>query len=261
MMESLWRFCSTAWIAYRTLFHWLNPASYVASKVVGPFFQILVLALLADRAGGVRAMDFAVLGNVTSLVTLNGIYGVTRSIQNERVLGTLPYVIATPGSHVTAFLAQGVMHWADGVLNAAVAGVIATLVVGPILPPGHDEIAALALIMAGWSATCLGFCLGSLTLIVREWAFFLTNVAYAALLAFAGVNFPTNRLPSVIRPISLVLPLTHSLLVMRGNARGMAAVVDLGTEMLLGVAYVCVGTVLMSTLERRARRLGLLDRL
>jgi ABC-2 type transport system permease protein len=206
-------------------------------------------------------MDFAVLGNVTSLVTLNGIYGVTRSVQNERVLGTLPYVIATPGSHVTAFLAQGVMHWADGVLNAAVAGVIATVVVGPIVPPGHDEVAALALVVAGWSATCLGFCLGSLALIVREWAFFLTNLAYAALLAFAGVNFPTNRLPSVLRPISLVLPLTRSLLVMRGSAKGMAAVADLGTEMLLGVAYVCVGAVLMSRLERRARRLGLLDRL
>jgi len=261
MMDSLWRFCSTAWIVYRTLFHWLNPASYLASKVVGPFFQILVLALLARSAGGLHAMDFAVLGNVASLVTLNGIYGVTRSVQNERVLGTLPYVIVTPGSHVTAFLAQGLMHWADGVVNAAVAGIIATVVVGPILPPGHDGIAALALVVAGWSATCLGFGLGSLTLVVREWAFFLTNLAYAALLAFAGVNFPTNRLPPVLRPVSLVLPLTRSLLVMRGNVRGTAAVADLGTEMLLGLTYVGIGAVLMGTLERRARRLGLLDRL
>jgi ABC-2 type transport system permease protein len=256
-MDGVRRFSSTAWITYRTLFHWLHPASYVASKVVGPCFQILALAMLARYSGGPAAMNFAIVGNAASLVTLNGIYGVTRSIQTERLLGTLPYVLGSPGHHAPAFLARGLMHWADGWLNGSIALVVAMAMGGPMIPRQDWLQAAIGLMVAGWSATGLGFCLGSLTLVVREWAFFLTNLAYAGLLAFAGVNFPVDRLPGPLRVLSWGLPLTRSLLVIRGRLTAGSAWTALATEALLGAAYIGVGYGVIRLLEQRAQKTGI----
>ncbi len=79
-------------LSYIALFHWLNPPTYLASKILMPLAQILFFTFLGVYATGLDNASFYVIGNAVQIAAVSGIYGVTMSIGGDRYNGTLPYL-------------------------------------------------------------------------------------------------------------------------------------------------------------------------
>ena len=77
-------------LSYIALFHWLRPATYMASKIFMPLAQILFFTFLGTFATGRENASFYVIGNAMQIAAISGIYGVTMSIGGDRWNGTLP---------------------------------------------------------------------------------------------------------------------------------------------------------------------------
>jgi ABC-2 type transport system permease protein len=256
------RFADNAWIAYRALFQWLDPYSYMASKIISPVQQLIVFTLLVRFASGPEGMHYAVVGNAILLVALNGLDGITGTVDGERAEGTLPFVFAAPGSRFVTLLERGAVHVLDGASSAALGLILAWLLFG--VDFSHANLAALviAVLTAALSCSALGLVLGVLSLVLRDGAFLLMNLAFLILLALTGVNLPVAALPAWLQSISTVLPLTRSLEAARAAVSGSPLAMlsqPLLLELLLGLAYLLLGYALLRLVEHRARQDGVLD--
>jgi ABC-2 type transport system permease protein len=116
--------------------------------------------------------------------------------------------------------------------------------------------------VASLSCTGLGLINAALALRVRETAV-LSNVLFGFLLIFTGANVPLSELPGWMRTASQGIPFTHSIEAARELADGASAgsVLDLiGTELLVGAAYLVAGYVLLRFFEGQGRRHATLER-
>ncbi|TML30732.1 MAG: ABC transporter permease, partial [Actinobacteria bacterium] len=125
------------------------------------------------------------------------------------------------------------------------------------------SLAPLALVVAVCTFACggLGLVGAALALRVRETAV-LSNVFFAILLIFSGVNVPVNALPHWMAAVSPWLPLTHGIAAARRVAAGAPiAAVSRGllAEAGIGVLYCAAGLTLLAWFERESRRRATLE--
>ena len=119
----------------------------------------------------------------------------------------------------------------------------------------------LAMGTAAFSCAALGIAHGAVALRVRELAVF-SNLVFAVLLVFCGVNVPLDDLPGWMSTIAQALPVTHAVEAGREAAAG-ASFADvaglLGTELAIGATYLVLGLVLLRYYEHVARRRATLE--
>ncbi|MDE3113319.1 MAG: ABC transporter permease [Chloroflexota bacterium] len=243
---------------YRALFSWLNPASYVAEKMLFPVVQMTFFALLG-KYGAAQPLDFYLVGNAL-LVAYQATFTVANAVGDERWQGTLQYVVASPANRAIVFFGRGVGHALDGTLTIVVAFLIA-LLYG--LDLSHANVAGLAaaIFVASFSATAFGLFLGAAAYLVLD-ANFLANLAMFVLLLLTGTNVPLSDLPPFLSPVSQILPLTRSVAAARMLATGGAfadAIPLIAQDVVIGALWGVAGLVLFGWLEVQARRRGTLE--
>jgi ABC-2 type transport system permease protein len=84
-----------------------------------------------------------------------------------------------------------------------------------------------------------------------------SNLVFAVLLVFCGVNVPLDDLPGWMSTAAQGLPVTHAVEAARDVVAGasLGSVADLLlTELAIGVAYLVAGLALLRMFERDARR-------
>ncbi|HEX9495270.1 MAG TPA: ABC transporter permease [Candidatus Limnocylindria bacterium] len=252
-------FSVTAWYTFLGLYHWMRPLPYLVNRFLFPLVQLAFFALLG-MYGGSQPMSFYLVGNSIG-VAASVIFGVAGAIGDERRLGTLSYILATPAPRVPVFFGRAALHLVDGVINMAVAFAFAMLVFG--LRIDLAGLAGLfAAMLVGTIAVCgVGLLLGSVALVLLD-AVILANWAMFILLMLTGMNIPLNELPGFAAAIAEVLPLTRSIAAARLYAAG--APIDAGLGLLagdlaLGAIYAIAGYAVFTWLETQARRQGRLE--
>jgi len=254
-------FFSSALYSYVALFRWFQPATYIASKIVMPFSQILFFTLLGMYARGHEHAGFYVIGNAVQLAAISGIYGVTMSVGGERWAGTLGYLFAAPANRLLIFVGRAFMHVIDGMLGVVLGLAWGMLLLG--LDLSHTDLGALALtiLITTASTSGLGLLLGCLSLITRN-VMFINNTVYFLLLALCGANVPVSSLPGWVQRISYFLPLTRGIASARLIVEG-ASLRDvgpmLGGELLVGAVYILLGYLLFRQFEIQAKKRGTLE--
>jgi ABC-2 type transport system permease protein len=122
-------------------------------------------------------------------------------------------------------------------------------------------VLVLAMAAAAFSCTALGVAHAAIALRVRELAVF-SNIVFAVLLVFCGVNVPLDDLPNWMSSVAQGLPVTHAVEAGREAAAG-AALADvaglLATELAIGAAYLVLGLALLRYYEYVARRQATLE--
>ena len=111
------------------------------------------------------------------------------------------------------------------------------------------------MVAAAFSCTALGIAHAAVGLRVREMAVF-SNLVFAVLLVFCGVNVPLDDLPGWMSTAAQGLPVTHAVEAGREVVAG--ASLDsvaglLATELAIGVAYLLLGLALLRHFENVAR--------
>jgi ABC-2 type transport system permease protein len=249
-------------IAYRALFNWLHPAVYIPTMLGMPLFQMLFFAHLG-RHSGLADDAFFVVGNAVQASAMAGVFGMVMTIANERQLGTLSAVLATPANRLALFCGRALPLVANGLLVSAF-----VFAAGLLLLDFHlrvDAVPALAVAVTVTAAACaaFGLALGAVGLRARD-VWVGSNLAYYLMLLLCGVNVPLERLPGWLAAVGGVLPLTHGIQAARQLAAG-ARLSDvaglLGREALVGATYAALGYVLLRLFEAESRRRASLDTL
>ncbi|RLF99583.1 hypothetical protein DRN58_04930 [Thermococci archaeon] len=259
MLEELRVFISGSVVSYKALFTWLNPRDYVAIKIIMPLFQISFFALVSQFAGGREAMKYAVIGNAIQLVAINDIYGVSMTIGREKMFGTLPFILASPANRFSIFMGHSFVHIFDGILNSLFGLTIAWGVFRVHILKSQIAILILILFVTSFGLSGLGMIIGSLSLYTRG-VRPLMNTVYMLLLLLSGVNIPISALPSCIRSISIILPLTHGIKAARGVISGDTTLLDISFEIFLtgiiGVFFLIIGYYCFLLFEKKAYKEG-----
>ncbi len=249
-------------ISYRALFNWIKPSMYIPTMLGSPLFQILFFSYVG-RYSGLRDDTFFVVGNAVQVCAMSAIYGATMAIANERWMGTLSPLLATPTNRLALFVGRALPYIANGVAVS-----IFSFGVGALLLDVDAALAALpalgaVLVASVVSCTGFGLLLGSIGLRARD-VFFVANLAYYVTLLFCGVNIPIETLPGWMQTVSRVLPLTHGIEAAHRVAGGadLSAVGDLVmVEMVVALVYTAVAFGLFRFFENEGRRTASLERL
>ncbi|MGD8632929.1 MAG: ABC transporter permease [Anaerolineales bacterium] len=254
-------FFEGALLSYIALFHWLRPAQYIATKVVGPVGQILFFTFLGDYGSSGQSPSFYIIGNAVQLAALSGIFGVTFSIIGDRWNGTLPYLFGAPANRLLMFVGRAFIHIIDGSLGVLIGLFWGVTLLGLDLSSTEPIPLVLVILLTTFSTSGLGLALGSLSLVTRN-VMFINNTAYFILLALAGSNISIDRLPALLQKVSAALPLTRGIMATRAIIDG-ASLSQIGSllieEFLLGTVYVLLGYTLFRLFERQAKRMGTLE--
>jgi ABC-2 type transport system permease protein len=247
-------------ISYRALFNWIKPTIYVPTMLGAPIFQVLFFTYLG-RFRGLESDAFFVVGNAVQSCSMAAIYASAMTVANERWMGTLSPLLASPGNRAALFLGRSVPVVANGLFVSAF-----TFGVGRWLLRFHPAVSvvpalAAVLVVTVASCTAFGLLIGSIGLRARD-TLFGANLAYFLMLLFCGVNVPLSALPGWISGIGRCLPLTHGIMAARRVAAG-AHLSDVGglvgTELGIGAAYAAAAYVLFRYFEGAGRRWASLE--
>ncbi len=248
-------------LSYIALFHWLNPPTYVASKILMPLAQILFFTFLGVYATGQDNASFYVIGNAVQIAAVSGIYGVTMSIGGDRWNGTLPYLFGTPANRLVLFLGRSFMHIIDGMLGVVIGLLWGVLLLGVDLSQTDLAALALTILITTFSTSGLGLLMGCLSLVTTN-VMFINNSVYFLLLLFSGANIPISQLPPPLQVVSWALPLTRGI----ASARALIAGASLSEvaplligEFTLGVVYASSGYWMFRWFEKQAKARGTLE--
>jgi ABC-2 type transport system permease protein len=254
-------FFEGALLSYIALFHWLRPAQYLATKVIGPIGQILFFTFLGRYGSSGESPSFYIIGNAVQLAALSGIFGVTFSIIGDRWNGTLPYLFGAPANRLLIFVGRAFIHIIDGSLGVIIGLLWGVILLNLDLSATEPLTLMIVILLTTYSTSGLGLTLGSLSLVTRN-VMFVNNTAYFILLVLAGSNISIDRLPIGLQKISNMLPLTRGIIATRMIING-ARISEIASlmleEFMIGTLYVLLGYALFRTFERQAKRRGTLE--
>lgn len=189
------------------------------------FFTVIFPLLLMLLFGSIWGNDpfpgetFGYIDAFTSsfigiVILTAGTMGLTITIATYREKGILKRFRATPVSPVS-FLGAEMM----AILVVSIIGVILLLIAGVVLFNMHfrgnvlQGIAAFLLSSGGIAG--LGFIPASLARTARSGTV-ISNSLYFPMLFLSGAALPREMLPTFLKTVSEVLPLTHAIRLMRG---------------------------------------------
>jgi len=248
-------------MSYRALFHWLTPWVLIPSFLIAPLFQILLFVYIG-RAAGLESDRFYVIGNAIQYASIPCLFAMGNAIAGERWQQTLGPVLATPARRLPLFLGRTLPVIGNGMLVAAFALGVGTLMLGIRLPASSLGPLAITIVVSTASCTGLGLVNAAIGLRVREVAV-LSNILFGLLLLFCGVNVPLDELPGWMSTVAQGLPMTHGIEAARRLADGetLGGVAGLlGAEAVVGGAFAIVGYALLRFMEWESRRLATLER-
>lgn len=249
-----------AWFSYRSLFAWSTPFSYITSKFGFPFFSMLFFVFIGKFVG-FDDPAYIVIGNILLMPTINGLYGISMTIGNERQFGAMSYLLGSPAPRAPLFLGRAFFHIIDGFITVAVALPIAILFFDLGFKQINLLLLALCLIILTVTTTGLGFIMGTISLRSQDgWMF--TNTLGQLLFILIGVNFPVENLPAFLQPVSNYLPMTRGIMAARMVLQGAgwdAVSGLLAGEILVGLVYVLIGYTLFRIEERASLSTSSLD--
>lgn len=249
-----------AWFSYRSLFAWSTPFSYMTSKFGFPFFSMLMFVFIGKFVG-FNDPAYIVIGNILLMPSINGLYGISMTIGNERQFGAMSYLLGSPAPRAPLFLGRAFFHIIDGFITVLIALPIAILFFDLGFSGINLFLMACCLILLSVTTTGLGFIMGTISLRSRDgWMF--TNTLGQLLFILIGVNFPVDKLPVVLQQVSNYLPMTRGIMAARLVLDGAnwAAVSDLLLgEILIGAVYILFGYTLFRLIERASMDTGSLD--
>jgi ABC-2 type transport system permease protein len=246
--------------SYRALFNWISPWVFFPHTLGYPIFEILFFAYLG-RFANVQSDKFFLIGNAFMAIAITGFFGMGNAIGGERRSQTLSTLLASPANRFALFLGRAVPSILTGIVVAATAFTICSLVLGVHFRAGELGGLAVAGLVSSFACTSFGLCLGSLGLRGRSVSLFADMIGGSMLLV-SGANVPLERLPSAVRAVSSVIPLTHGIQAGRKLGAG-SSFADashlLATEAVVGAAYLCLGVFMLRLLEYEGRRSAALE--
>lgn len=181
---------------------------FFLSRLVGPAF----LPHLAPYGGDY--FSYVVIGMALASYSSLSLFAFSQAVRRSQMNGTLEAMLATPTSLTTIVLSSSMYSFALGTIHVVLHLLAGVLIFGAKLESPNWGAAIVVLILTIVSLASIGIVAASFVLVFKQGDPVTTAISSASWL-LSGVLYPVDVLPSVIQPISWVLPMTHALEGMR----------------------------------------------
>jgi ABC-2 type transport system permease protein len=267
---------TSTWLGWQVEANWADPLLFFGLAVAKPLATTLILFLMVrvvapeQVTGGTFLQIF--LGNVFFLYVAEMLVGLSWAIFRDREdYETLKYIYLAPVHFLPYLLGRGTTR-----LLTATIGVVVSLAFGrfalglPIAVSAASLATALLATLLGLVAILwLGMLLAGISLVVARQSMNLNEGLTGLFYLLCGAVFPLEVLPRWAQTLSLGLPFTYWLellrriLTGRGFAGPLAGRPDSelwGVLAISTVGLAIAGLAVFTACERAARAHGLIDR-
>jgi ABC-2 type transport system permease protein len=267
---------TSSWLGWQVEANWADPLLFFGLAVAKPLATTLILFLMVRVVAPEQVTSGTFLqlflGNVFFLYVTEMLVGLSWAIFRDREdYETLKYIYLAPMHFLPYLLGRGMTR-----LLTATIGVVVSLVFGRValgLPIGASAsawgMAILATLLGLVAILWLGMLLAGIALVVSRQSMNLNEGLSGLFYLLCGAVFPLEVLPRWAQSVSLVLPFTYWLellrriLTGRGFAGPLAGRPDAELWAVLAVSTVglaAAGIGVFAACERVARANGLIDR-
>jgi len=264
-----------AWIGWQVEANWADPFLFVAFAIAKPLATTLILFLMtkivSGGAVGAGAFHQLFIGNTFFLYVTEVLIGISWAVFRDREdYETMKYIYVAPIRFLPYLLGRGLTKIGTASLGVAFALTFGGVVLG--VPMRHDAgtiaellgVTVVGLIGVMW----LGVALAGISLVVARHSITLNEGLSGVFYLLCGAVFPLDVLPAWAQRISLMLPFTYWLELLRRILTGkpysgiLSGTGDGALWLILAtttVAIVVVGFYWFAWCERTARARGLID--
>ncbi len=275
--DALRTFFTAAWLGWQIESNWADPFLFAVYSFARPVAGVLILVVMYSviTNGALQEPIFAYiyLGNALYILVGQVITGTSWAVIDDREhYRTMKQLHTTPMDAYCYLIGRGVAKLIIAAISVLITigfGLIAFRL--PIRPASIDWLLfATSTVLGIVSLASLGVILGGLTLTMARHFFSLGEGIAGALYLFTGAIFPLDVLPTWLRPLGFVFPVTYWLELARRAILGPEAasfptLAGFSNGELLGIlAAFTVGLTVFSVVVYRkmlymARDRGLID--
>ncbi len=278
MLKSVARgFRVATWLGWQIESNWTDPFLFFIYSILKPIASVMILVVmyLIISRSVTREPIFAYIyiGNAFYIFVGGVITGVSWAVIDDREhYGTLKYIYCSPIPYMVYLLGRGVARLLTSSMAVAITlgfGLVA-LGLPVVLSQINLPLFLVSLVLGIVSLAFIGLFLGALTLLLPRHAWNVGDATAGALYLFSGAVFPLTVLPAWLRPISLGLPVTYWLelirrALLRSTASAFPTLAGYSEAQLLGILagmtalYGAAALLFFRWAEDRARQRGLFD--
>lgn len=256
-------FWSSAVLAKKALFAWMNPAMWITQLFVLSLFQMAFFVYVATYVENPEiSVTFVAVGNALQSLAIVSIFAVCNITGEEKAQGTLQNILASPASRFSIFVGRAMFQIVNGLATVLIAFVYAALIFGVDFSQANMASLAVTVLVTTFAMTAFGLMLSSLGLFLRT-SMIIANIFLFIGLLVCGVNFPISYLPAWLQPLSLAIPMTYATAAAREAVAG-ASLTEISGLLaacaFVGLVALFLGYGMMLWFERLARRRGTMEK-
>jgi ABC-2 type transport system permease protein len=211
--------------------------------------------------GSRTATDFMATGNSIVVVCIEALVVIPLLVA-DRYFGALTLHVAAPANFIVSYFARNIQCPIIGIFSGTVAFFVVTAIFSVPVPWPAALLVPVLLAMIGFSAYAYGFAISSVVMRYPSVQMVALNFSYLSLMAFCGVNVPVTFWPAPLHGLAEIFPLTHGLEAVRGVLAGAPNGLiwrNAALEVLVGLGWLTVGTVMFGATARAGRQKGNLE--
>jgi len=266
---------AAAQLGFQIESNWSDPLVFAVYALAKPLATSLILYVMFQVIVGAGTRDprFVALyvGNALYAYVLLLLVGLSWAIFEDREqYKMLKYVAMAPMGLVAYLLGRSWAKFVLATLSATVVLGFGVVVLGMRLLATPVSIASFLAVTAvgAVGVTAVGLFLAGLAMVFARQSMTMNEGTAAVLYLLCGVVFPPDLLPRILHPVSLALPVTWWMEASRRTlgVRDFSVLLSGWSDGAVAAAFLVAtgvwvaGALLaFARLERRARRLGLLD--
>lgn len=218
---------AAAWLGWQVEANWADPFMFMVYAIAKPLSTTLILFLMvrivSQGHANADAFLFLFLGNTFFLYVTEVLIGISWAVFRDREdYETLKYIYTAPLNLMSYLLGRGVTKLGTATIGVVVALLFGRFVLG--LPIGtHDTRwvqLLLAMLLGLVSVVWLGIILAGASLVVARHSINLNEGLGGIFFLLSGAVFPIEMLPRWAQSISLALPFTYWLELIRRIVTG-----------------------------------------
>jgi len=220
--------------------------------------QILFFSAIGLLIEDPDLIAYAFIGNVGAMTAISALAAGPDTAW-ERGLGTLPLLVAAPGSLLPVFAGRSAFYVVQGVGE----GTFVFAVLAPIVAlPEHWWWMPICLVVIALGAYGLGVAMAAFSIRRPRLGNLVFNFVFFSIVAIGGVNIPTAVFPGWVEAVARVLPLHHGLIATRlllESGWSDAVVTRFALELTVGATWLALAMVGFKVFVERSRRDGTID--
>lgn len=223
------------------------------------YFMTKMIDPNAAGLNGIAPFPWLLVGLAFQYYFSTALYSFSNKIRSEQLLGTLEAMLVSPTPTAVVIFSSAAWDFTYGAIRVLVYLLFATLVFGVQLHANSLGALAIGVLLTLLSSAGLGILSASFILYFKRGD--PINFFLSALTTFFGnVFFPVEQLPSSMRWVSEVLPITWSLRIVRGALLQGVPFAELKGEILrlagLTLVLLPLGVLFSRFAIRKAKRAG-----